>query len=238
VTDVTVNTTNRRRAASALAVALASALVLSGCAAGQDAQTANQFSVVDGSAADVGSISIRNAGLEAPSDVSGYKTGDDVEVVAAIVNNSVSGDTLTSVTTSAASSVLIGPTSSPSESSSSTPSATSTTSATTSASATPSGSATSTESAGASPTASATTSYAPVSTPIPIPANTLVMIGGTSSTTIQLVGLKSALISGQSIPVTFTFQSAGSVTVQLPVKIMKGSTEGETIDVEPSSEGE
>jgi copper(I)-binding protein len=229
---VTVNTTYRRRAASALAVALASALVLSGCAAGQDAQTAKQFSVVDGSAADVGAISIRNAGLAAPSDASGYKSGDDVELVAAIVNNSISGDTLISVTTSAASSVLIGPSSSSSDSGSSSPTASPTASASATASSTDSSSPT------GSPSASATTSSAPVSTPIAIPANTLVMIGGDNSKAIQLVGLKSGLISGQSIPVTFTFQSAGSVTVQLPVKILKGATSGETIDVKPSGEGE
>lgn len=219
---MTVRTTYRRRVATGFAVALTGALVLTGCAAGQRAQTANEHSVVDGGTADVGQIGIRNAGLAAPAAVAGYQAGEGASLVAAIVNNGTSADVLVSVTSAAATSVQMGTAAPAATTGPPSPSAPSSGSASTSGSAS--------SSASASPSPGAT----PQSQPIPLPARTLVQIGGEHASTVELAGLKAGLVPGQSVAVTFTFRDAGAVTVQLPVKLIQDSTGGETIDVAPS----
>jgi copper(I)-binding protein len=237
----------RRRATTGLALALTAALALSGCAAGQRAQTSSQHSTVDGSSADVGQISLRNAGLAAPITVAGYRTGQTAQLQVDIVNNGDANDTLTSVTTSAAKSVAVSSTppittldttsdSSDSSSPSSTPSDTSVPSTgNSSTAATPSDSAAGSSSAESSDSASSSPA-APASQPLTIPANTLVRVGTGKGASITLDELSGGLIAGQTIMVTFTFQNAGTVTLPLSVKLMADSTGGQTVDIEPSTE--
>lgn len=72
---------------------------LGGCAAGQRAQTANEYSVVDGTSTDVGSMGLRNAGLSAPTGPAGYAKGGSATLSMTVVNNGGSPDTLVSVST-------------------------------------------------------------------------------------------------------------------------------------------
>lgn len=102
----------RRRLIAALGAALVAPLVISGCAAGQRAQTANEYSVVDGVSATIGDMGVRDAGISAPSAAAGYVAGANATLSLTVVNTGNSSDTLTSVTSpSAAGASIVGPTS-------------------------------------------------------------------------------------------------------------------------------
>lgn len=73
------------------------AATLSGCATGQRAQTANEFSVVDGASAEVGSMALRDAGISAPPSAAGYVKGAKATISMTVANNGNSADTLVSV---------------------------------------------------------------------------------------------------------------------------------------------
>jgi copper(I)-binding protein len=109
-----VGTSVRRRPSTRLVAALAVAVVpvaLAGCGAGQRAQTANEFSVVDGASANVGLMGVRNAGITAPADPAGYTKGGQATLSMTVINNGNSADTLVSVTTpSAARATIAAPT--------------------------------------------------------------------------------------------------------------------------------
>lgn len=82
-----------------------------GCAAGQRAQTANEYSVVDGASANVGSMGLRNAGVTAPTSPVGYDQGATATLSMTVVNNGDSADTLVSVSTpNAARATITAPT--------------------------------------------------------------------------------------------------------------------------------
>jgi len=86
-----------------VAVALTTAsLALTGCAAGQIAQTVSQNSVVDGITADIGTMGIRDAGFSTPADGKSWPAGSTVPLQLVLVNNGQSDDTLTGVTSSVA----------------------------------------------------------------------------------------------------------------------------------------
>jgi copper(I)-binding protein len=98
-----------------VAAAVTVSAALSGCGAGQRAQTANEFSVVDGAAANVGAMAIRNAGVSSPTTAVGYAAGSSVTLSMTVANNGDGSDTLVSVTTPDASSTkVLGPASAPS----------------------------------------------------------------------------------------------------------------------------
>ncbi len=89
-------------APTALAVAAAACLVLSGCAAGQVSQTADQVAAIDGANGTVGDLTVLNARL-APTDPEGYAAGADARLLLWISNACLTnGDTLTAVTSPAA----------------------------------------------------------------------------------------------------------------------------------------
>ena len=83
------------------------AVTVTGCAAGQVSQTADQVAGVDGGVGTVGSIGIRNALFATPA-AGAYPKGADVPVLLWLTNSGLSADTLSSVSTTAASSVAIG----------------------------------------------------------------------------------------------------------------------------------
>jgi copper(I)-binding protein len=91
---------------TALSLLAAASLVLSGCAAGQYSQTADQVAAIDGANGTIGDIAVLNARL-APTEREKYPEGSDARLLLWISNDSLNPDTLSSVSTSAADSVQI-----------------------------------------------------------------------------------------------------------------------------------
>lgn len=94
-------TTLRRRMVTVAALAAGAALALSGCSAGQISQTAGQDAAINGNAADIGEISLRNVHIVHPP-AEGYTNarGGKAVLALAFVNNSATvPDELTSITT-------------------------------------------------------------------------------------------------------------------------------------------
>jgi copper(I)-binding protein len=223
---------------------VAGGLLLTGCGAGQVAQTAEQQGTVDGVGADIGSLSIRNAALEYPNG-GFYDAGSTARLRMVITNQGTTTDTLTAVRSDAADEVTISDssaTASPGASESASPSDTA--SAAPSGSATPSGSAspsdTATPSDGASPSDTAAPSGSasasesatpsaslsptptqPAGSQVSIPPNGFVSFIG-DGPSVQLVGLKSKLYPSQTVSVTLVFQRAGSVTLTVAVATPEG----------------
>lgn len=167
-----------RRVLVPVVAVMAAALALSGCAAGQIAQTANQVAAIDGANGTVGQLGVRNALLATPTG-SDYAKGADAPLQLWVSNAGLQTDTLSSVSTPAAASVQI------------------------------SGTAT-------------------------VPGNSLKDFTG-STVKFTLKGLTSKITYGQSIPVTFTFASAGTLTINVPVEIPAQRTGGRPdIDLQPA----
>src|SRR6478752_4861424 len=97
-----------RRALVSTAVSLlaAASLVISGCAAGQYSQTADQVAAIDGANGTIGNIAVLNARL-APTEREKYPAGSNARLLLWISNDGLNADELSSVSTSAASSVKI-----------------------------------------------------------------------------------------------------------------------------------
>lgn len=95
-----------RRVFVSVAVVIAAALTLSGCAAGQVAQTANEVAAIDGANGTIGNIGVRNALLASPNG-SDYAKGANVSLQLYVSNSGITTDKLTGITTPAASSVKI-----------------------------------------------------------------------------------------------------------------------------------
>lgn len=93
-------------APAGLALIAAMTLAVSGCAAGQYSQTADQVAAIDGANGTVGNIAVLNARL-APTARESYPAGSDARLLLHISNDGFTADTLESVTTSAAQSVEI-----------------------------------------------------------------------------------------------------------------------------------
>lgn len=154
---------SRRLRLIAPVLGLASALVLSGCAAGKISQTADQVAAIDGANGTVQRLGVRDARLpEAPP--GGYPAGADVPLLFWLTNSSVNSDTLASITTPAASGVML-------------------------------------------------------SAEAKVLGNNKLEVGQGTPVTATVTGLAEALPYGHSIPVTFTFAGAGSVTVEVPITI-------------------
>lgn len=91
--------TRRRRMAAAAALAAGAALILSGCSAGQNSQTADQVAAVNGNTATIGDIALRNVHIVYPGHGTDT-TGSQAALALSIVNTGeVVTDELTSVTT-------------------------------------------------------------------------------------------------------------------------------------------
>jgi copper(I)-binding protein len=209
LTPLTARAKPTRRAASAVALTIGLALALTGCAAGQRAQTASEYSVVDGASATIGQISIRDAGVQAPDSVSGYTTGSNAQLVMTIVNNSESSDQLVGVTTTISDDVV--------------PSVSTGGDAPTST---------------ATPSASSSASDAQTLASLVIPAGKAIKVGrgDNHDPILTMTNLKSALIAGTTVTVTFTFKQAGTTTVVLPVKLLANVTGGATVNVAPTGD--
>ncbi len=218
-----------RRVLGAGVLALGAALVLAGCGAGQITQTSTQQAAVNGTHAQVKNIDLRNAAVQYPTSGPGYAAGATPALTLTIVNRDAQDDSLVSVTTEgggqatiagsktvvAGHSLVIGPddavesTNEVQATSSAAP--TSSSSAPTSSSGTPTGSSSATNSPG-NLTATATSEV-----PSSGPAATPTAPEKIGQATVTLPALKQPLWPGQVIKVTFVFQNAGPVTVELPI---------------------
>lgn len=191
----------------ALRTALMGALVISpvalgACSAGQISQTGTQDRDKVGPQAQVEDVLLRQVTLAYP-DGGVYEEGDDAVLVMTVVNASNEDDTLLSIEGEGFAGVRLagtGPTPSPSSPAGAqptTPPAPGTTGAEPATPAAP------TE---ASPTASSELS-------LEIPADTALYIGRGGDATITLEDLAEPVTAGQSLPLTFTFEQAGEITI-------------------------
>ena len=102
--------------AAVAACGVAAAAALSGCSAGQVAQTATQEAAVNGTAATVGNITLRNVHLRAAQQADYVKPGSEVELLFVASNESTDGaDKLTSITSDFGTVSLSGDTSLPAQ---------------------------------------------------------------------------------------------------------------------------
>ncbi len=165
------------------AVAAVIALALSGCAAGQVAQTAMEVAAVDGGNATVGHLGVRNVRFAA-TDAGTYPAGADLPIKLWVSNASTASDSLTAVSTPAAATVEI----------------------------------------------SGSADFAP---------QTLIEVTDSTPLKITVSGLTAPLPYGHSIPVTFTFQQAGVVTLNVPIEIpaARGTETRDTVNVLPGEPG-
>jgi copper(I)-binding protein len=217
----------------ALLVALIGAVVLlAGCAAGQRAQTAIETPVLDGVGANVGSIDLRALTIANPASGS-YPSGGTATLQLYIVNNGAA-DQLVSVSSPSAKSAKLFlsttdefplPTPTATGAKTSTSATGTNTSAAASSSTAPTTSAAPTTS---SPAPSTSASTAPVMIAIPAGETTIVGVV-TTQPQITLSGLTTALYPAMSIPITFTFANAGSVTVMVSVHLSTGTVNAPTL---------
>lgn len=250
-----MNRWTRRSAATPRSVLTALVVVggvaLAGCAAGQQAQTAEQRPTVNGQNASLGPLALRDVALEYPS-AGVYREGGDARLEMVLANDSGAGDALVEVRTDAAREVRITaavaggtgsatptptetsaePSSTPTGTASGTPTGTREP-ATPSASAgtgEPSGSPTTEPSSSESPAPSAAGSGSAGATPsggteplteVPIPSNGLVQFRE-DGPRIELVGLTRQLRPAARLSVTFVFRDAGRITLEVPVRVPRG----------------
>jgi len=217
-----------RRVLGAGVLALGAALVLAGCGAGQITQTDSQQPAVNGTHAQVKTIDLRNAAVQYPKSGPGYPAGATPALTLTIVNRGAQDDSLVSVTTEdgtqatiegsktvvAAHTLVIGP----DDAVESTNEAQPTSSAAPSSSpAAPTSSGTPTGSSSASNSPGNLTATATSEVPSSGPAATPTAPEKVGQATVTLPALKQPLWPGQVIKVTFVFQNAGPVTVDLPI---------------------
>jgi len=160
------------------ALAVAAALTLSACAAGQISQTADQVSAIDGGNGRVGQIGVLNALLTNPKG-NEYAKGSSAPLRLWLSNEGVKDDTLTRITTPAAASVKI-------------------------------------------------------SGKAAVPGQSLKDFSG-ESTQFTLEGLTDTITHGESVPITFQFERAGTVTINVPIETPDQRTSGRPeIHIQPA----
>ncbi|TCK19986.1 hypothetical protein [Pseudonocardia endophytica] len=189
--------TRRLRQTRALvgAFALAGTLALSGCGAGQIAQTSNEGAAVNGSGTQLGDIVIRDMQVVYPqrpaSPEAVYAQGGAAQLKFGIVNEGSTVDRLVRVTSPAATAVQVG----------------------------------------GDPS---------------LPKDILLVGGGEGGaapagvrpTTIELTGLTAPIRAGVPVPITLTFERAGTTTVLAPIgSPPEGAAAGEPEREESKAEG-
>jgi periplasmic copper chaperone A len=173
---------------------LTTALSTAGCATGQHAATAEETPAIDGAIGAVGPIDLRGVAILPPdSGAASYPQGSNVAMTLVIANTSTNADTLTSVSSPAASGwVLLDGT---------------------------------TTLLPVAPPTSVASTGPPVVGAVPpqvvtIPPRHSVAFALPSSTqSLFLTGLKQQLYTASSVPVTFSFQTAGAITITVPVQL-------------------
>ena len=164
---------------TALSLLAAASLVLSGCAAGQYSQTADQVAAIDGANGTIGDIAVLNARL-APTEREEYPAGSDARLLLWISNDSLTADTLSGVSTSAADSVEI--TGDPA-----------------------------------------------------VPGQTLADFATDQGTEVTVTGFLQDLFYGESIPMTFNFANAGTLSLNIPIEVPEQRSTDRATDRDPAA---
>ncbi|MGN9801864.1 hypothetical protein [Micromonospora sp. L32] len=211
-----------RRAALLLSgMAAATALLATGCGAGQVAETANKAPSIQGINVETpdNAYKVRGLYVEYPG-TEGLRTGANAALNAVIYNDTRDPVTVTVTTDSAREVVITGKPGStpPPEGTEPSPSASPSESASHAESPSPSGS------ASASPSESATASpspSAPAGQParFEIPAQSYVQLNVQGGRYLQLVGLTEALRVGQQVNLTFDFGNGRTIQTGAPVGV-------------------
>ena len=211
-----------RRVATLLAGVAAASMLLSGCSAGQVAETARKVPSLGGvnAQSENGAYKVRNVSIDYLSP-EGYPAGGTAPLTMALFNDSIDPVTVT-ISSDAAESVSLGgeiaerpgPESSPSAS----PEASETPETPQSPGAEPSPSLTG-PGATASPVTPSPSQPATATGPasVEIPAYGYVSLTQESGNFVQLTGLKQALRPGDTVTVTFDFGNGQVVTAVVPV---------------------
>lgn len=193
--------------------AAGAALLTASCAAGQHAASANQSPSIDGANAQVGSMLLRTVAITTPSGKC-YLPGGDAALSLVLVNNGRDADSLTSITSPRFSSYTVAKTADDLDPASGSGDC----------NAAASGSAT------AAPAASDSSSAPATAAPQTVAAGKSLALGLKNTGTtdpgvptapiVVLDGLTGGpLHPGESVPVTFSFATAGKITVQVPVQL-------------------
>jgi hypothetical protein len=174
-------------------VALSAAFLTAACAAGQQAQTANEKPSLDGTQGMIGSLQLEGVAMHSPDGTS-YVAGSSVPLSIYIANNGQSADTLTNVTSTAFSGWDIV----------STPAVQVT------------------PAPGAAP-ATGTTKAIGAGSAVGLGiANLTASTGSPETLVLTGLAKKSApLYPGTAVKITFTFAKAGSTTLTVPVQVSK-----------------
>lgn len=220
-----------RRAVVVAAAVAGIGLIATACGAGQITQTSHKVAAVNGASGDAGVIAVRDAQLQFPVEEGHYATGGSAPLVVTIVNNGAELDRLTSVTSTAtgeaelSGDVELEPTTSiVAETAESAPGSSSarptTTSAPSSASAPSSGQPSSASSASSAPQSAASQSSTSQSSAAPSSGNPSSVPEATAEpgkVRIVLPDFKQDVRPGQTIKVTFRFEKAGQLTLDVPI---------------------
>ncbi|GGM30494.1 hypothetical protein GCM10011608_13830 [Micromonospora sonchi] len=198
-----------RRAAVLLSgIATAGLLLLSGCGAGQVSETANKVPSIQGIdlQATAGKYGVRSVLVAYPG-VEGYRAGDNAVLNALFYNDTYEPVTVT-VTSPDAREVVIT-----TVSAATSPSPT--------GSPTPTASPSSEGSPGPDESAAPGPSESPAAGParIEIPPLGYVQLNTSGERVLQLIGLNSALLAGETITLSFDFGNGDTVTSPAPVAV-------------------
>jgi copper(I)-binding protein len=211
-----------RKLVPAVAIGVGALLGIVGCGAGQVAQTAEMEPAVNGNQGQVGHMLLRDVMVAFPEGGEPYRAGDDAPLVLTIANVGSTDDELTGVSSPAGEVEIIGnakipasfalqvvaPADNPAAPSSE-PETTSSAPDTTGSGASSTGTS-GTQTSGSNTSGSSAPPKTTTTTEEPAPD-----VVGTISLVIK--GLKGDLPYGKTVPVTFEFAKAGTVTVNLPV---------------------
>ncbi|MGH3729467.1 MAG: copper chaperone PCu(A)C [Micromonosporaceae bacterium] len=233
--------TPRRGGALLLAGIAGVAALLAGCSAGQNSQTAAKPPTAPGANADVGAISLRNvevayAGREQRSHPEGGTAPLDVR----IFNTGATPDTLIGVSSEAADRVeLVGEEAETAgvcpEASVNVPPAAPTDQPS------PGGTAAPGESPGTgeSPTGGQESPEQPAppagSTDftVELPPGSCALLGADTPYHLELTGLREEISPGRTVPITFEFEKAGEVTLEVPVGAPSEGGDHSPVNVHP-----
>jgi copper(I)-binding protein len=234
---------NRALRAATIGVLLLGPVTLSACSAGQVNQTALQVRDKVGTSVSVGNLVLREVGLEYP-DGGRYAAGDDAVLHMAIINQSARADTLVSISgpgfegvrvtgTGSQGTAPLGPTAALPQPSGAVGSG---------AAGSPGAAGTSGAAGGSGASGGSQSSALPSEAPsgdshIRIPGDTAVFLGR-NAPHVALVGLTRPLTAAQSVAITFTFENAGSITVQAIVAPADTVLpQGSTYNFQPDEKG-
>ncbi len=227
----------RRRGTAVLFAAMAGAMLLAGCGAGQDAQTASKEPSVPGVSADLGGIAVRNVQIGYPDrETRTYPRGGSAPLEVRIFNSGTETDALVGVKSEVAEQVVLagsggeGSAVCP-QASVSLPAAQPTLQPTR-------------QRPGASPSGTAAPTPEPPTTMNPAdsagnaefavelaPSGCALLTGEPYG--LEMSGLRQELAPGDVVPVTFSFREAGEVTLQVPFGLPTDGPEHSPEDIHP-----